>query len=54
MGDIGLGNNIDLTKLNINNVERIEVVRGSMGVDYGSNAVAGVINIITKRTAGKG
>ncbi len=50
VGDIGLGNNIDLTKLNINNVERIEVVRGSMGVDYGSNAVAGVINIITKKS----
>lgn len=53
VGDIGLGNNIDLTKLNINNVERIEVVRGSMGVDYGSNAVAGVINIITKKNTQK-
>lgn len=53
VGDIGLGNNIDLTKLNINNVERIEVVRGSMGVDYGSNAVAGVINIITKKNSRK-
>ncbi|WP_415326509.1 TonB-dependent receptor plug domain-containing protein [Chryseobacterium sp. MMS23-Vi53] len=53
VGDIGLGNNIDLTKLNINNVERIEVVRGSMGVDYGSNAVAGVINIITKKSTQK-
>lgn len=53
VGDIGLGNNIDLTKLNVNNVERIEVVRGSMGVDYGSNAVAGVINIITKKNSHK-
>lgn len=53
VGDIGLGNNIDLTKLNVNNVERIEVVRGSMGVDYGSNAVAGVINIITKKNSQK-
>lgn len=53
VGDVGLGNNIDLTKLNINNVERIEVVRGSMGVDYGSNAVAGVINIITKKSTQK-
>ncbi|AYZ36564.1 TonB-dependent receptor [Chryseobacterium indologenes] len=53
VGDIGLGNNIDLTKLNINNVERIEVVRGSMGVDYGSNAVAGVINIITRKNSQK-
>ncbi|MFZ4927762.1 TonB-dependent receptor plug domain-containing protein [Chryseobacterium sp. Mn2064] len=53
VGDIGLGNNIDLTKLNINNVDRIEIVRGSMGVDYGSNAVAGVINIITKKNSNK-
>jgi outer membrane receptor for ferrienterochelin and colicins len=53
VGDIGLGNNIDLTKLNINNVERVEIVRGSMGVDYGSNAVAGVINIITKKNSTK-
>ncbi|MBO6185343.1 MAG: TonB-dependent receptor plug domain-containing protein [Chryseobacterium sp.] len=53
VGDVGLGNNIDLTKLNVNNVERIEVVRGSMGVDYGSNAVAGVINIITKKNSQK-
>lgn len=53
VGDIGLGNNIDLTKLNVNNIERIELVRGSMGVDYGSNAVAGVINIITKKNSQK-
>ncbi|MDH6253154.1 outer membrane receptor for ferrienterochelin and colicins [Chryseobacterium sp. H1D6B] len=53
VGDIGLGNNIDLTKLNVNNIERIEIVRGSMGVDYGSNAVAGVINIITKKNSQK-
>lgn len=53
VGDIGLGNNIDLTKLNVNNVERVEIVRGSMGVDYGSNAVAGVINIITKKNSQK-
>ncbi|MGE6396719.1 TonB-dependent receptor plug domain-containing protein [Chryseobacterium scophthalmum] len=53
VGDIGLGNNIDLTKLNVNNIERIELVRGSMGVDYGSNAVAGVINIITKKNSHK-
>lgn len=53
VGDIGLGNNIDLTKLNVNNIERVEIVRGSMGVDYGSNAMAGVINIITKKNSSK-
>ncbi|WP_265428997.1 TonB-dependent receptor plug domain-containing protein [Chryseobacterium sp. YIM B08800] len=51
--DEGMGNLVDLTKLNVNNVERIEVVKGSMGVEYGNNAVAGVINIITKKNYAK-
>lgn len=51
VGDTGLGSNIDLTKLSLNNIERIEVVQGSMGVEYGNGALAGVINIITKKTA---
>lgn len=49
ISDNGLGNNIDISQLNIDDVERIEIVEGSMGVLYGDNAVAGVINIITKR-----
>lgn len=48
IGDEGLGSNIDLTKINLDNVERIEIVKGSMGVEFGSSAMAGVINIITK------
>ncbi len=51
LGDTGLGSNIDLTKLSLSNIERIEVVRGSMGVEYGNGALAGVINIITKKSA---
>lgn len=35
------------------NIERIEVVRGPHSTLYGSDAVAGVINIITKRGKGK-
>ncbi|MDI6840884.1 MAG: TonB-dependent receptor [bacterium] len=35
--------------LPLNNVERIEVVRGPLSVLYGSDALGGVINIITKR-----
>lgn len=50
VSDSGFGNNIDLTKINLDNVEKIEIVKGSMGVDYGSNALAGIINIITKKT----
>jgi len=53
VGDTGLGSNIDLTKLSLNNIERIEVVRGSMGVEYGNGALAGVINIITKKSGSK-
>lgn len=49
VGDSGMGNNIDLTKINLDNVERIEIVKGAMGVDYGDNALAGVINIVTKK-----
>lgn len=49
VSDNGVGNNIDITQINLDNVERIEIVEGSMGVLYGDNAVAGVINIITKR-----
>ncbi|MGJ5641664.1 TonB-dependent receptor plug domain-containing protein [Formosa sp. S-31] len=45
----GLGNNIDLTTINLDDVERVEIVEGAMGVDYGANAVSGVINIITKK-----
>ena len=49
ISDNGLGNNIDISQINIDDVERVEIVEGSMGVLYGDNAVAGVINIITKR-----
>ncbi|MBR9854468.1 MAG: TonB-dependent receptor [Algicola sp.] len=47
--DNGIGNNIDITQINLEDVGRIEIVEGSMGVLYGDNAVAGVINIVTKR-----
>ncbi|MBB6369415.1 TonB-dependent receptor plug domain-containing protein [Chryseobacterium shigense] len=53
VSDQGMGNLVDLTKLNVNNIERIEIVKGSMGVEYGNNAVAGVINIITKKSYSK-
>lgn len=47
----GLGNNTDLTLINLDDVERIEIVEGAMGVQYGSNAVSGIINIITKKSS---
>ena len=45
--------NIDLGQLNVNNVERIEIVEGPLSVQYGTNALAGTINIITKKKPGK-
>ena len=40
--------NIDFTRLVMNDVQRIEIVRGAASALYGSNAGGGVINIITR------
>lgn len=53
VSDQGMGNQVDLSKINVNNIERIEIVKGAMGVEYGNNAVAGVINIITQKNYAK-
>lgn len=42
-----INNEFDLNLFSINNVERIEVCRGAQSTIYGSDAIAGVINIIT-------
>ena len=39
---------VDFTRLNMANVERIEIVKGAASALYGSNAGGGVVNIITK------
>jgi len=43
----------DFAHLTVDNIERIEVVRGPQSTLYGSDAMAGVINIITKKGKGK-
>ncbi len=45
---------IDLSQLNLLNVERIEIVEGPLSVQYGTNALAGTINIITKKSPSQG
>lgn len=47
------GHGFDFAHLTTDNIDRIEIVRGSQSVLYGSDAIGGVINIITKRGEGK-
>ncbi len=42
------GGNIDMSQINLSNIERIERVQGPMSVMYGTDALGGVINLITK------
>jgi vitamin B12 transporter len=49
----GIGGNFDIRNIAIDNVERIEILKGSQSTLYGSDAIAGVINIITKKGNGK-
>ena len=43
--------NVDFSRLRMQNVARIEIVKGAASALYGSNASGGVINIITKKPA---
>lgn len=45
----GALDNVDFSRLNVDNIERIEIVKNAMSTLYGSNALGGVINIITKK-----
>lgn len=41
-----LNGSIDLSQVNVQNARQVEIIEGPMSVIYGSNAMAGVINII--------
>ena len=43
------GRGFELNRIPVSHVERIEIVKGPGSVVYGSDAVAGVINVITRR-----
>jgi vitamin B12 transporter len=49
----GIGSNFDIRYFPIDNVEKVEILKGSQGTLYGSDAIAGVINIITKKGGSK-
>jgi len=48
LNEVGAGGNFDLSTLTVDAVEQIEVLPGGGSVLYGSNAIGGVINIITR------
>ncbi len=49
LNDPSRGSEFNFGNLLAENVERIEVIRGAQSALYGSDAIGGVINIITKR-----
>jgi len=46
-----LGGSFDLSTLAIDNLERVEIIRGPLSSIYGSDAIGGVINFISRRGA---
>jgi vitamin B12 transporter len=47
------GGSFDWSVLTVDNLERIEVVRGPMSALYGTDALTGVVNLISKKGMGK-
>ena len=48
-----LGGSFDFSSLPIDNIEQVEIVRGPLSSVYGSDAIGGVINFISRRGARK-
>lgn len=45
-----VGDDIDLSQIQLDNIERVEIVEGPLSVNYGTNALGGAINLITKKS----
>lgn len=50
----GVGSSFGLNNIPVNYAERIEVYKGVVPVGFGTDAIGGVINIITRRTGTNG
>jgi iron complex outermembrane receptor protein/vitamin B12 transporter len=48
------GSAYDLSTVDVNQIDRVEILRGPASAIYGGEALSGVINIITRRPAGAG
>lgn len=51
-GRSGVANEVDINQINLAEIEQIEIVEGPMAVSYGADALAGVINLISRKAAG--
>lgn len=44
--------NLDLAQIDLSGIDRVEVLEGPLSVNYGTNALAGTINLITRKNTG--
>lgn len=42
------GSTVDVSQLTVTDIERVEIVKGAMSAQYGSAAMGGVVNVITR------
>ena len=49
-----LNGNIDISQINLNTIERIEIIEGPLSVNYGTDALAGTINLISQKNKKNG
>jgi len=49
----GVGGYTDLNRIDFDNIKQVEIIKGASSTLYGSDAIAGVINIITKKSKQK-